>query len=279
MLVDLDETLKQLLIRDLPIPNGEVEISFDPPKRDWAAGRVKPTLNLYLYDLRENTELRRNEWVVERDEKGQATKHQPPKRIDATYLVTAWAGAIEDEHRLLWRALAVLMRHPNLPQELLQGELAEVKEPLQAQLLPAEEIPNPSDMWSALNNELRAGIHYRVTLPLDVARRFVGPIVFTKEVLVREGLDRAKGPVEEIWQVAGTVRDAGGRPVSGARVEVKERGLSTVSDAEGRYTFPNLDPGSYTFVVVAPGGKPREQKVVVGPPGETRPSPPYDLTG
>ena len=38
MLPELDETLKQLVIRELPIANSEVELSFDPPKRDWAVG-------------------------------------------------------------------------------------------------------------------------------------------------------------------------------------------------------------------------------------------------
>ncbi len=274
MLPDLDETLKQLFIRELPIPNGEVEIAFDPPRRDWAAGRVKPTLNLYLYDLLENIELRRNEWVVERDN-GTATKHQPPRRVNATYLVTAWAGAPEDEHRLLWRAMAVLMRHRMLPQDLLQGELRAAREPLQASLLGPEEAPNPSDLWNALGNELRPAFHYRVVLPLDVAQRFVGPMVFTKELLFQQGLRPGQGPFEEIWQIAGTVRDAEGRPVPGAEVRIEERGLVARTDPQGRYSFPKLDAGTYTLVVILPGKRGRASKVSVGREGRT--VPPYDL--
>ncbi|MGC8874297.1 MAG: Pvc16 family protein [Chloroflexia bacterium] len=274
MLPDLDETLKQLFIRELPIPNGEVEISFDAPRRDWAAGRVKPTLNLYLYDLLENTELRRSEWVVERDD-GSATKYQPPRRVNATYLVTAWAGAPEDEHRLLWRAMAVLMRHRVLPQELLQGELKATRESLQASLLGPEEAPNPNDLWSALGNELRPAFHYRVVLPLDVAQRFVGPMVFTKELLFQQGLRPGQGPFEEIWQIAGTVRDAEGRPVPGAEVRIEECGLATRTDAQGRYRFPKLDAGTYTLVVVLPGKRGRASRVSVGREGEALP--PYDL--
>jgi len=99
MLTDLDETLKQLLIKNIPIKNNEVDIQFDLPKRDWSAGLSRPTINLYLYDICENTKLRRNEWIVERGENGQATKKKPPKRINVSYMVTVWANAIEDEHR------------------------------------------------------------------------------------------------------------------------------------------------------------------------------------
>jgi hypothetical protein len=269
MLTDLDETLKQLLVRELPIPNGEVEVSFDQPKRDWAAGRVKPTVNFFAYDVHENADLRRTEWVVERDENGQASKHQPPRRFNVTYMVTSWAGAVEDEHRLFWRVLAVLLRLPELSPELLQGELSKVKEALPTTVLGIEEIPNPSDLWSALENELRPAIHYRVVLPLDVAQRFVGPLVFTKRILVEQGLE-GQGPFEEIVQIAGTVRDGEKNPVAEAEVRVPEAGLTTQTDAEGRYTFPNVAPGTYTFAVAAPGQKAREHKVTV-------PSPHYDL--
>jgi len=74
MITDLDETTKQLLIKEMPIENNEVDIKFDLPKREWAAKLSRPTINLYLYDIRENTELRRNEWVVERDDNGRATR-------------------------------------------------------------------------------------------------------------------------------------------------------------------------------------------------------------
>jgi hypothetical protein len=73
MITDLDKTLKQLLIKEMPIENNEVEIKFDLPKREWMAKLSRPTINLYLYGIRENTELRRNEWVVKRDHNGPAT--------------------------------------------------------------------------------------------------------------------------------------------------------------------------------------------------------------
>ena len=58
MIDDLDQVLRQLLIRELPIKNREVDVDFDQPTREWSGRLSRPTLNLFLYDLRENNKLR-----------------------------------------------------------------------------------------------------------------------------------------------------------------------------------------------------------------------------
>ena len=58
MIADLDETIKQLLVKDMPIKNGEIDVKFDQPKREWSAKLTKPTVNFFLYDVRENADLR-----------------------------------------------------------------------------------------------------------------------------------------------------------------------------------------------------------------------------
>ena len=100
MINDLDETLKQLLIGKVPLDPVEVDISFDMPDREWSASVVKPTVNLYLYDIHENLELRSNEWMIERSQ-GIATRKKPPVRVDLSYLITVWTSDTADQHRLL----------------------------------------------------------------------------------------------------------------------------------------------------------------------------------
>lgn len=262
MITDLDDTLKQLLIQEMPIHNNEVDIQFDLPKRDWATGVSRPTINLYLHDIRENTELRRNEWVVERDGNGRATKKRQPRRIDLTYLVTAWTSTIEDEHRLLWRALWVLFRYPELPANILQGSLREATVPIPTFVAQPDQVPNMADVWGVLDNELKPSLHLVVILPLDLVQQMTSPLVFTKRVQVGQGLN-GEGPFQEIIQIAGMVRDQEGEPLVGARVDVKERGFSAQTDEEGRYTFPNLEEGSYTFVVSTPEGEESEHAITV----------------
>ncbi|MEP6831750.1 MAG: TonB-dependent receptor [Gemmatimonas sp.] len=50
-------------------------------------------------------------------------------------------------------------------------------------------------------------------------------------------------------EISGTVKDAGGRALPGARITLTELGLEVVSDAEGHYRFASVPPGRYTLVV------------------------------
>src|SRR3990172_3170765 len=113
MIDDLDEALRQLLIRELPIKNGEVDIEFKQPTRQWSARISRPTLNAYLYDVRENVKLRQVQpgWEVSRGNGGGGIRRLNPVRLDCHYLITAWAAEPEDEHRLLARTLMALFRH------------------------------------------------------------------------------------------------------------------------------------------------------------------------
>jgi hypothetical protein len=53
MIQDVDESLRALVRRDA-VPGNEVEVLLDAPTKDWASRRNTPTLDLYLYDLRED---------------------------------------------------------------------------------------------------------------------------------------------------------------------------------------------------------------------------------
>ena len=57
VLADLDEALRTLLRRELERHGFEgVEIAFDAPSKDWSGKLTGPTVNLFLYDLREAAE-------------------------------------------------------------------------------------------------------------------------------------------------------------------------------------------------------------------------------
>lgn len=187
MINDLDESIKQLLIKKVPLKPSEVDISFQIPNREWTASVSKPTVNLYLYDIRENYELRAYEWNVERNNDRTATKRQAPLRIDLSYLVTAWTNDVGDEHRLLWRVLATMSRHPSLPEELLQGKLKEQELEIRTSTAqPDGFFKNPADFWSALDNQIKPSINYLVTLPLDLEMMETAPVVLEKELRMKQ---------------------------------------------------------------------------------------------
>lgn len=162
MIHDLDETLKELLVREVPLDPHDVEIDFEAPTKGWATGAQKPTVNLFLYDVRENLELRSNERAVER-RGGLAHEKRPPVRVDITYMITVWSPDVGDEHRLLSDLLSALLRHPVLPEGVLKGAMREQCFPLRAWIAQPDRTPNAWDFWSSIDGRLKAGISYVVT--------------------------------------------------------------------------------------------------------------------
>src|SRR5579875_3505987 len=125
MLADLDESLRRLLRRELAAQGFEgINIAFDAPSREWSAALSAPTVSLFLYDLREAVALRQQEWREQRGN-GHARLQRPPLRVECSYAITAWARAVEDEHRILSHVLAVLYAHEVLAPQLLVGALAD----------------------------------------------------------------------------------------------------------------------------------------------------------
>ena len=279
MIDDLDEALRKLMLRELPVKNGDVDLSFDQPKRDWSARLSRPTLNFFLYDLRENAKLRSTHpvWENVRDVNGAAVQKRRPVRVDLRYLVTAWTAEAEDEHRLLARALLALFRYPHLPDDLLPDSLRGQPVPIPLLVAQAESQPNTSDVWSALENTLRAAIVLQVTLALDPNVMIpAGPPVRAREVrygqvdgsaLSRRLLEAAG--VDQLWTVGGRLRARnGGRPT--ARLTVVERGLAVPLQPDGRFVIHSLPAGQYTLEVAGEGRPATRHPLTV-------PAPDYDL--
>ena len=120
-IADLDEALRMLLRRELERHGFEgVEIAFDAPSKEWSGKLTSPTVDLFLYDLREAVERAPITPDEERGN-GQAIVTPPPLRLELTYAVTAWTKAVEDEHRLLSQVLAILFSYRRLPPDVLDG--------------------------------------------------------------------------------------------------------------------------------------------------------------
>jgi hypothetical protein len=271
MISDLNEGIKELLTKRGLLDPGEVDIKFEMPNRSWSASISKPTVNVYLYDVRENLQLRGTEWTVTRDENGRATRRRNPARVDIAYIITVWTSDIADEHSLLWHVLRTLSKYPELPRELLSEQLAGQEYPIRTSTAqPNGLFSNPSDFWSALDNEIKASINYVVTLPLDTDITFTAPVVTTKTV--DYSLSESDAGAERLVQIAGTVHKKG-KPAEGipdVRVVAKEAGMTTLTDAVGAYSFDRITEGKHTFQVLVAGKKVHQAPVIV-------PSASYDL--
>src|SRR5882762_5221017 len=105
MFQDLDATLAELVRDGLSLRN--VTISFASPDDQFPpSGVTLPAVAFFLYDVRENVDLRTNQWEDMRQPNGVITRKRPPMRVDCSYLITAWPSEVapnpaQDEHRLL----------------------------------------------------------------------------------------------------------------------------------------------------------------------------------
>ena len=270
MITDMDETIKQLLTQMGKIDRGEIEISFDPPDREWSASLgSKPTVNLYLYDIRENHELRGTEWSVERTGNNTATKRKNSKRINLSYLVTVWTKNTDDQHALLWRVLETLIRYPTIPSDLLVGQLKEQDYPVITYAAqPNVQLPNPADFWAALDNQIKPSFNYVVTLPMDMDIAFTSAITRTRTLSMK----RPEAEAETMIGISGIVHLKGkpDSPVSGATIVSEAANLTCISDEKGQYAFTRIPAGKQTLRVLLPDKAARTVEIVV-------PSLSYDL--
>jgi len=276
MIDDLDEVLRRLLTHELSIQNGEIDITFDQPKREWSARLSRPTINLFLNTLHENKKLRQTQpmWEIERNDNGTVTQRRKSIRVDLNYIITAWATEPEDEHRLLSRVLIAFYRHPHLPADLLTESLQNQPVPIPIMVAQEEEQRNPADFWGSIDNEWRLALACVITLAIDPYQVMTTPVVRTREVRIGQSPQpplrqlAASNEPDRFWTIGGTIRSD--KPFETMRLTLLERGLDIPLQPEGRFAVGNLGPGSYTLEVSVEGHQPRRYGITV-------PAADYDL--
>ena len=274
MIDAVDEVLRQLLIREMPIKNSEIDIEFYQPKREWTARLSRPTLNVFLVEIHENNKLRSPRWEVERTENGTATQRRTPVRVDLHYMVTAWANEPEDEHRILTRSLLALLRHSFLPEDLLPDVLRDQPLDMPIEVAQQTALQNAIDVWSVLDNEMRPAFKCIVTVALNPYLPVTGPLVRERELRVGQARDPlleqldAQAGQDRFWRVGGRVHGDG--PLENLRLKLVEQGRNVPIQPEGRFVIGNLKAGDYTIEISAEGRKPSQHEITV-------PAKSYDL--
>jgi hypothetical protein len=253
---DLDSTLAAILDdASAPTELRNADVSFQTPDKNFTPGQ--PTVNLFLFDVKENRTRREQVPHAERSG-GLFVRRFPPLRVDCTYLVTTWSneiGAIKvgEEHRLLGLAFLWLSRFGTVPSTFLQGGL--LNEPFAplALLARMEGKPASGEFWSALAISPRPSFTLVATIAMSLPLEFPeGPPVVTHEI--RLEVKDVPGTQEATFEIAGTVRnDATLAPVANATVSVLELDRSAQTDVQGRFRFAGLEPGPYTLRTTAAG--------------------------
>jgi hypothetical protein len=196
MIQDLDSTLRALLVRELPHLFADdaptpVTVSFETPDDQFPPQNVLlPAVDFFLYDVRENLELRANDWSLQRNSKGAARRQMPPVRVDCSYLITAWAGEgvpspAYDEHALLSEVMVALLRYRTLPEEILQERLRSLRLPPPTAVLQPGHLQSVGEFWQALGGKPKAALNYTVTIAVQPFAAFDVPLVVESDAKLR----------------------------------------------------------------------------------------------
>ncbi|MBI3960460.1 MAG: DUF4255 domain-containing protein [Chloroflexi bacterium] len=288
MFDDVDEALRRLLIEEIPIRSNEIEIAFDQPRREWSARLNRPTLNIFLHDVRENAQLRQSH--VQRQQvdatRRQTALKRPEIRVDLHYMLTAWASEPEDEHRLLARTLLAFLRHRELPVEFLPNSLRNQPRPVAVSVAQYDTTFNPTDLWGVMDNDLRPCLNCTVTLTLDPHAPVTVPLVRVRELRVEDmvvnSLRQQNGRLpngstaqtelpeqEKWWTVGGHLRLAS---LEAIHLSVVELDRDVPVAADGTFVIGNLREGAYTLEVSRGAETPVRHTITV-------PSGKYDIEG
>lgn len=265
MIADLDVGLRDLLIDQLGRHGfDDVDVVFDTPSSEWAAQLTRPTVNLFLCDLRRSPKPGQSGPEGGRAN-GRATERPPAMRVDCIFAVTTWSKAVADEHRLLSQVLGVLYAFP-----VLDGHLGprfdDGSQRFSILASVGEQRPEQrADFWRSVGGVYKPALDYVVTLSVESGHTVErGPDV--RSTLVRTSLaDARRAGVQELAHVGGVVVDAEGAPVADAWIAVTDLGRVAMSRADGRFRLPRMPPGAHEVRVRDRDG--REASVEVEVPG------------
>ena len=167
MLTEIDQALSTLLSTQTYL-NERIKVDLEAPTKDWAARRTGPVLNLFLNDIREDTQRRTADIIEVKDEKGIVVARRPAERTFMfSYALSAWTSRPEDDHALLGAALNNLLRQEYLPEDLCQGTLADLARAGRPALvrvggvLYSERLV--TELWTAIGGEFRPVIAVTVS--------------------------------------------------------------------------------------------------------------------
>jgi hypothetical protein len=274
----VDEALRKLLTYEIDIKDNEVDIQFDQPKREWTSRLSKPTINLFLFDVRENLRLRGAEQytTINRPD-GTSEVRRNPVRMDLRYLMTAWVKEAEDEHLLLSSALVGLLRNPFLPQHCLSEQLKNQPAPiaLEVATFPPEVGPVDkfSEIWGVLDNEMHPGVIVTVTISLDPYKPLIYKQVRTREMrFVQDtgiGHPDSETAVKSLsktyWMVGGTLKSEK-YDLSTLSVVLVEKQLPIKVREDGKFSLHKLAEGEYHLDILYNKKVLKRQKISVPGP-------------
>ncbi len=157
----IDTALGSLLRAELP---AGTDVSFETPPLSWAElPPERPTVNLFLHTIREDTGTRVADWIDIRDDRGHVVARQkPPRWYRVWYALTAWAVDAEREHWLLGASLGALAAQEAIPADHC-GALVSGGSAVALSVAGPDPETSWAEVWSALGIRPRCHLDVMVT--------------------------------------------------------------------------------------------------------------------
>jgi hypothetical protein len=224
----IDVALEAWLRATVPLGATDVDVSFEAPDRDWSAKLTRPTVNVFLWDIRRSAKQERG-GMDEVEHEGRLTRRAPPPRVELHYVVTAWTTDHGDERAILGGLLRTVLAHPEIPATYLP-------EPIQGlppmRVLLARAGDDQPDFGTTLDGQLRPGLAVTIVAAIDTGVYTpAGPPVEAIELGVTR-IDTGRHETFPVRWVAGEVEDPGAVGVA----VVSPRGTARVNTA-GRFVI------------------------------------------
>lgn len=238
----LDDALREFLIQELPVRDNEIDISFDQPRREWSARLSRPTLNIYLRDIRENVKLRAPSpgGTFTRGDSS-ARFERDSVRLELAYVMTAWAKDPLDEHRILSRLLAALFRFRGLPDAVAAEHLPGQPADILFRVAQPDNMVSGNDLWSVLDNEMRPYVDVVAQLAIFPHEAVEYPLVRSIEMtLVQRNI-----PGRSLdWGAEPEPAEPPARAPNGLRLPVRIQQVPSGATPEAKRSSPPWPPAA-----------------------------------
>jgi hypothetical protein len=262
LISDLDASLQAMLTGEATTGSSlaTAGISFAAPDETWQGQGSGMQVDVYLYRILDNRELRSNQRTTVMNADGTVTTQLFPSRIECSYIITAWekgsdvAGMDKEpaEHALLSQILYVLWRNPTMPAKYLTGTLVNSTLMLPVIAAETEDMSAKPDFWVALDTYVRPAITCRVTIEMDLNQDVVG----SQATTFLTTLDKAGGSAGDLAvMIGGVIRDAAvpTQTIAGAWIMLDASPLTYISSADGAFIIGNIAEGPHSLTVRAVG--------------------------
>lgn len=244
MLELIDESLEAFFRASVPLGATEVDVSFEAPDRDWSAKLVRPTVNMFLWDIRRSAQ-RGRAGMEEFERDGKQMRRLALPVVELRYLITAWTSDHGDERALLAGVMRSLLATSHVPTEFLTDDFDTLRPP---SLLMARAGEQHVDVFRALEGQLKPSISMIVMSDIDTdLGRPVGPEVTSIGLSVSDADGATSTPPR---RVAGEAPDAIGAVVHGPNgsAKVNPAGRFLIQAVAGDEIVLESDPPRTTTV-------------------------------